>query len=262
MKASSRRGRAIGLALEIGVPITLLGALARRRGGGGSYYLPSVGEVLRAFNDTWLFEHVVSDALPSVSRMTVGLALAVVAGVGLGVTVGRAPRLCRAVAPVIEFLRAIPPPTLLPVGIVVIGVGDVMPTLLITFVCLFPVLLAAIDGAAALDPTLDDIIRCYQVSRRHRLCHVVLPAAAPNIFAGVRVVMPVALIMVVISEMTASSNGIGFFILHAQRNFAIPEMWSGIVLLGILGYVLNGVVLVAERRALRWRDDDQAQGER
>ena len=75
-----------------------------------------------------------------------------------------------------------------------------------------------------------------------------LPAASPQIFAGMRTSLSLALILMVISEMVASTNGIGYFVLQSQRTFAIPEMWSGILLLGILGYVLNGA-LRADREA-------------
>jgi ABC-type nitrate/sulfonate/bicarbonate transport system permease component len=84
------------------------------------------------------------------------------------------------------------------------------------------------------------------------LLRVTLPAAAPQIFAGMRTALSLALILMVISEMVASTNGIGYFVLQSQRSFAIPEMWSGILLLGILGYVLNGLFLLVERRVLRW----------
>jgi ABC-type nitrate/sulfonate/bicarbonate transport system permease component len=80
----------------------------------------------------------------------------------------------------------------------------------------------------------------------------VLPAAAPQIFAGMRTSLSLALILMVISEMVASTNGIGYFVLQAQRRFNMPEMWSGIFVLGILGYALNAGFVLVERRVLRW----------
>ena len=79
-----------------------------------------------------------------------------------------------------------------------------------------------------------------------------LPAAGPQIFAGMRTSLSLALILMVISEMVASTNGIGFFVLQSQRSFAIPEMWAGILLLGLLGYALNLIFLLVERRVLAW----------
>ena len=102
------------------------------------------------------------------------------------------------------------------------------------------------------DPTLRDTSRVYGISSRDRVLKVMFPAAAPQIFAGMRTSLSLALILMVISEMVASTNGIGYFVLQCQRSFDIPEMWSGILLLGILGYALNGIFLLIERRALRW----------
>jgi ABC-type nitrate/sulfonate/bicarbonate transport system permease component len=105
---------------------------------------------------------------------------------------------------------------------------------------------------AGVDPTLRETARVYDIGPVDRVLRVTLPAAAPQIFAGMRTALSLALILMVISEMVASTNGIGYFVLQAQRSFAIPEMWSGILLLGILGYVLNAIFLLVERRVLRW----------
>ena len=76
-----------------------------------------------------------------------------------------------------------------------------------------------------------------------------------------RTSLSLALILMVISEMVASSNGIGYFVLQSQRSFAIPEMWSGIILLGILGYLFNAVFLLVERRMLAWHRGARAGAE-
>jgi ABC-type nitrate/sulfonate/bicarbonate transport system permease component len=110
------------------------------------------------------------------------------------------------------------------------------------------------------DPTLRETTRVYGISERDRLWRVMLPAASPQIFAGLRTAVSLALILMVISEMVASTNGIGYFVLQSQRTFAIPEMWSGILLLGILGYVLNGIFVLIEKRVLRWHREAHAQG--
>jgi ABC-type nitrate/sulfonate/bicarbonate transport system permease component len=94
--------------------------------------------------------------------------------------------------------------------------------------------------------------KSYGIKGRDRLQRIILPAASPQIFAGMRTSLSLALILLVISEMVASTNGIGFFVLQSQRSFAIPEMWSGILLLGLLGYLLNVVFVLIERRVLAW----------
>ena len=238
--------------LEVLVPLLLLGILAIWSAGSETYYYPPLTKILETFNDTWVFERVGSDVVPSLLRLTIGYFLAVGVAVLVGIPLGLNGTARRAAAPIVEFLRAIPPPALLPLAIVVIGVGNAMKVLIIAFVCLWPVLLNTIDGIRGMDPTLNDTTRVYGVRGLTRLRLVVLPAAAPQIFAGMRTSLSLAVILMVISEMVASTNGIGFFVLQSQRSFAIPEMWSGILLLGILGYVLNVIFIVVERRVLAW----------
>jgi ABC-type nitrate/sulfonate/bicarbonate transport system permease component len=218
----------------------------------GTFYYPPLSDVFERFADNWLFERFGSDVWPSLRRMAIGYVIAVVLGVAIGTALGTSRTLRRAVSPIVEFLRSIPPPALLPFAIVVIGVGDDMKIFIIAFVCIWPVLLNTIDGINGSDPTLRDIARVYGVSGRDRLLRMTLPAASPQIFAGMRLSLSLAVILMVISEMVASTNGIGFFVLQSQRSFAIPEMWSGILLLGILGYVLNLIFVIIERRVLAW----------
>ena len=249
---SARTKRIVGLVLELSVPILVLVAWGVWSAGSTTYYYPPLTDILETFRDTWVFERVGSDVVPSLVRMGLGYAIAVIAGVGVGLLLGLSPRSRRAAAPIIEFLRAIPPPALLPFAILVIGVGAGMKVFIIAFVCVWPILLNTLDGVGGVDPTLRDTTRVYGISNRDRVLRVMLPAAGPQIFAGMRTSLSLALILMVISEMVASTNGIGYFVLQSQRSFAIPEMWSGILLLGILGYLLNAVFVMIERRVLRW----------
>jgi ABC-type nitrate/sulfonate/bicarbonate transport system permease component len=249
----SRRGRrAAELAIEIAVPLVILAAVFAWTASTPTFYFPPLSDVFERFGNTWIFERVGSDVWPSLRRMALGYAAAVAIALGAGIALGSSRTLRRATAPIVEFLRSIPPPALIPFAIVVIGVGDDMKVFIIAFVCLWPVLLNTIDGINGLDPTLKDTARVYGISGRDRLLRMTLPAASPQIFAGMRLSLSLALILMVISEMVASTNGIGFFVLQSQRSFAIPEMWSGILLLGILGYVFNLAFMIVERRVLAW----------
>jgi ABC-type nitrate/sulfonate/bicarbonate transport system permease component len=244
--------RALPVVLEIAVPIAILVVWGVWSASADSFYYPPLTEILDTFADTWVFERVRSDVLPSLARLGAGYAIAVVVAVAVGVPLGLSRTARRAASPIVEFLRAIPPPALLPPAIVIVGIGNSMKVLIIAFVCVWPVLLNTIDGIRGIDPTLNDTTRVYGVRGITRLRLVVLPAAGPQIAAGMRTSLSLAVILMVISEMVASTNGIGFFVLQSQRTFAIPEMWSGIVLLGILGYVLNLIFTVVERRVLAW----------
>jgi ABC-type nitrate/sulfonate/bicarbonate transport system permease component len=246
------RSRAAAVALEISVPLLLLVIWGVWSSGSDTYYFPPLTDIFKTFADTWLFERVGSDVVPSLTRLVLGYGIACAVAVAAGLALGLSRPLRRATDPIVQFLRSIPPPALLPFGILVLGVGTSMKVFIIAFVCLWPVLLNTIDGVAGVDPTLRETARVYDISARDRLLRITLPASAPQIFAGMRTSLSLALILMVISEMVASTNGIGYFVLQSQRSFAIPEMWSGILLLGILGYVLNVVFVLIERRVLRW----------
>lgn len=248
----ARRRKIIGTGLEITVPLGVLVAWWVWSANAGSFFFPPLRDIFEDFGDLWLFERWSSDVLPSLGRMGAGYVLAVLGALIVGVPLGLSRTARRIVSPIVEFLRAIPPPALIPFAIVVIGVGNDMKIFIIAFVSTWPVLLNTIDGIAGIEPTLLETARVYGVRGRERLRRIILPAAMPQVFAGMRTALSLALILMVISEMVASSNGIGFFVLQAQRSFAISEMWSGIILLGLLGYVLNLIFVLFERRALAW----------
>jgi ABC-type nitrate/sulfonate/bicarbonate transport system permease component len=246
------RRRILAILLEVTVPLAVLATWALWSAGSSSFYFPPLADILRSFADLWLFERVGSDVLPSLGRLTAGFAIAVIVGVTVGLSLGLSRTARRAADPIVEFLRAVPPPALLPFAILAFGVGNEMKVFVIALACVWPVLLNTIDGVNGVDPTLLDTAKVYGIRTRDRVLRLLLPAASPQIFAGMRSSLSLALILMVISEMVASTNGIGYFVVQAQRSFDIPEMWAGILLLGILGYILNAALALVERRVLRW----------
>jgi ABC-type nitrate/sulfonate/bicarbonate transport system permease component len=219
---------------------------------GGNFYITSPAVIARTFGDVWTTERLMTDALPSVLRLVAGFACAAVLGVALGVLIGSSPRLRAYAEPVLEFFRAIPPPVLVPVLILFAGIDSTMKVLVIISGCIWPVLLNTVEGVRAVDPVLADTCRTYGITGVTRLRTLVLRSASPQIMAGLRQALSIAIILMVISEMVAASNGLGYTIVQFQRTFAIPEMWTGIVLLGLLGFVLALLFGVVERRVLSW----------
>lgn len=238
--------------LELAVPVLVVAAWWTWSANADNFYFPALSEILRTFADTWVFERVSSDVLPSLARLGAGFGIAVVVSIPLGTVLGLSTAARRVTEPIVEFVRAIPPPALLPFAILVLGVGDAMKVFIIALVGLWPILLNTIDGVRGVDHTMLETARVYGVRGVERLRRVIWPAALPQIFAGMRTSLSLALILMVISEMVASTSGIGYFILQSERSFDIPEMWSGIVLLGLLGYLLNAAFGLVERKVLRW----------
>ncbi|KRA23839.1 nitrate ABC transporter permease [Microbacterium sp. Root61] len=246
------------VAAEILTPILVVLLILWLTNAEPSFFLPPLQDVFVAFADNWLFALVPTELVPSLYRLFSGYAIAVVVGVGAGILIGKNPRIRRQADPVIEFVRAIPPPALLPFTLIAFGTGDEAKIILIALVCVWPILLNTVDGITGVDATLRETGQSYRIGRWDTLVHVDLRAASPQIFAGMRAALPLALIIMVISEMVGATNGVGFVIVQAQRTFAIADMWSGIILLGILGYLLNLIFTVVERRVLAWHHGARA----
>ncbi|GAA0520657.1 nitrate ABC transporter permease [Paractinoplanes deccanensis] len=235
-----------------GLPVLLLLGWFVLSSGSENFYAPPLRDILRAFVDTWTPERLRADVLPSLVRLFAGYVLAALLGVALGVAIGLNRRLRATVEPVLEFFRAIPPPVLVPVIMLFAGIGDGMKVIVIVFGCVWPILLNTVEGVRAVDGVQLDTAKAYGVRGAARIRTVILPSASPQIAAGLRQALSIAIILMVISEMFAASNGLGFTIVQFQRSFAIPEMWSGIILLGLLGFALSLLFRLAEGRALRW----------
>ena len=123
---------------------------------------------------------------------------------------------------------------------------------LIAFACFFPIVVNTIQGIAGVDRVLLDTARTFGLTTREIIWKIVLPSASPNIVAGMRIALAIALILTVISELVASNDGIGFMILDMERAFRIPEMYAGIFTLMVVGYLLNRLFVVFESRTLAW----------
>jgi ABC-type nitrate/sulfonate/bicarbonate transport system permease component len=244
---AARRALLVG-----GLPLALLALWWVASADSQSFYLPPLREILGVFAGVWLGPRLVEDVLPSLARLLAGFALATVLGVALGVVVGSSRRLRAACEPVLEFLRAIPPPVLVPIFILVAGIGTTMKVLVIVSGCIWPILLNTVEGVRARDEVLEDTCRVYGIAGVARLRHLVLRAASPQIVTGMRQALSIGIILMVISEMFAASSGLGFTIIQFQRGFAIPEMWSGILLLGLLGVALSLLFRVFEHQVLSW----------
>lgn len=242
----------LGWAVELGVPVALFAAWWFVSNSSTSVYFPPLHKILSSFVHTWLAQRIVSDVLPSLWRFVAGYAIAAVLGIAIGFALGLAPRVRKATGLVLEFLRFVPPPALIPAAILILGAGTTEKLLLIAFGAVWPILLNTTDGVRDIHPTLRETTLVYRLPRPLRLGVVALPAASPQIFTGLRVALPIALILTVLSEMVASTNGIGFLTLQAQQSFAMPEMWAGILLLGVFGYVVNVLFSAVERRVLWW----------
>jgi ABC-type nitrate/sulfonate/bicarbonate transport system permease component len=218
-----------------------------------SVFFPTFTAAAAGVWEAWIAnpEALATQLVPSMARLLAGWLIAAVVGIGLGSLIGLSARLHDYVDPIVQFLRAIPPPALLPLFLVLFGIGDGLKVTLIAFGVVWPILLNTIDGVQSVDPLQRDTARAFRLRKTDAFVRVILPSAAPKIFAGLRISLAIAVILMVISEMVATTNGVGFTIVQAQRSFRMLDMWAGILVLGIMGYALNALLTAAESRALR-----------
>jgi ABC-type nitrate/sulfonate/bicarbonate transport system permease component len=236
----------------------------------GSPFFPPPAEIVARMYHLWFagpVSHVfltgdaTSNVLPSLARMAAGLAASVVAGVVIGLALGRSERVFAYLDPAFQFARVIPPPTLVPVFIALFKLGTQMQLASIIFGAIWPILLNTADGARSVDPLQMETARVFKLSAADRVLKIIFPSALPKIFAGVRLSLSLSLILMVFSELLpGTADGIGFELTDAQSRSDLPTMWATIVLLGILGYVLNSLLLAVERRVLAWHRASRAGG--
>ncbi|HWM01836.1 MAG TPA: ABC transporter permease subunit [Actinophytocola sp.] len=248
--------RRIGVAVAL--PVVLVVAWWFASAGSTDFYFPPLAKIVEVFPDTWFGPRMVDDVLPSLGRLAIGYAAALLLGVGLGVLVGSSRWLRALVEPVLEFLRAVPPPVLVPILVLVAGIGNGMKILVIISGCLWPVLLNTVEGVRAVDEVLADTCRAYRIRGKLRWWHLVLRSASPQIVTGARQALSIGIILMVISEMFAASSGLGFTVIQFKDGFQIPQMWSGVILLGLLGVLLSVLFRLAEHRVLGWYHGSRA----
>jgi ABC-type nitrate/sulfonate/bicarbonate transport system permease component len=192
------------------------------------------------------------DILPSVVRALIGFLISGVLGVVAGLVLGYVRRLGDYCAAVIDFLRSVPSPLLVPLAIILLGLGSRMVIAIVVAAAVWPVLINAFDAARRIEPLYLDSARACGLRGAALLRIVMLPAALPMILAGLRTALSTSLAVLVIAEMLGASSGIGYFIQNAEQTFQIPQTYAGIIVLAALGWLFDTAFLVAEHRLLRW----------
>jgi ABC-type nitrate/sulfonate/bicarbonate transport system permease component len=213
---------------------------------------PPVTDILQAIVAGLRSGELLEVFVSTLWRMAVGFVLGSLAGVTLGLAMATLPLLNAALRPLVELLRPIPIPAVVPPLILLLGIDHAMKIFVVAFATFFPVLVNTVGGVRAVDPTTLDVGRTLQVGRLRILLHVVLPTSLPYILAGLRISLSLALIVSVVAEMIAGSEGIGYYIMTMQYAMRASDMYAAIFLLAAAGYALNLAMQGVERHLLRW----------
>ncbi|MGD0554718.1 MAG: ABC transporter permease subunit [Streptosporangiaceae bacterium] len=254
--------RPVRLAIQLGVFAAAVGVWQLATDSANSPYFEPPSTIVTTIYDQWfsgpvshlfLTSDATANLLPSLGRMLGGWAAASVIGIVIGIVIGRARVLGELTEPLVHFGRAMPAPMLVPVFLFVFKIGTPMEVAAIIFGVIWPVLLNTIDGARNVNPRYMETARAFRLPARQRLTRIILPSAAPKIFAGLRLAISLALVMMIVSEFVGSTDGIGREELVAETEFNVAVMWAVIVLLGLLGVVLNAIFGLLERELVSWQ---------
>jgi ABC-type nitrate/sulfonate/bicarbonate transport system permease component len=181
-----------------------------------------------------------------------GLGIASALAIPLGIVIGSSPILYRALRVPIEFLRPIPSVSLVPVALLIYGVGLESKVFLATFASFWPLFMQTLYGVQDIDPVATDTARSFGLGRLERMWRVTVPSAVPYIATGIRISSAVALILAVTAELVIGAAGLGREINVARSGGNLDAMYALIVATGLLGWLLNLTTSAGERRVLHW----------
>lgn len=218
-------------------------------------FLPPFTTVVGAFLDLIGNGQLADHLAASLSRALVGFFVAVAIAVPLGVAIGWYKPVADLLNPILEVFRNTAALALLPVFILILGIGETSKVALVIYACTFPILLNTISGVRTVDPLLVKSARSLGLPAHRLFQKVVLPAAVPTIFTGVRMAAASSILVLIAAEMVGAKAGLGYLITASQLNFRIPDMYAGIIAISLVGLVFNGVLVAIERRLSRWRAD-------
>jgi NitT/TauT family transport system permease protein len=201
--------------------------------------------------DIWLHVEL------SLKRVGIGLAIAILVGVPLGILIAMSKTFARGSTPLFQLLRMVSPLSWMPLAVMVLGVGDAPVYFLLAFAAVWPVMLNTIAGVAQLDPNWLLLARSLSATRWETLWRVILPGITAHILTGVRLAIGIIWIVLVPAEMLGVSAGLGYFILDTRDRLAYSELMAAIILIGMLGYLLDYAARAAHARWLHIKKPEQ-----
>jgi NitT/TauT family transport system permease protein len=216
-------------------------------------FLPPFTQVADAFfalvANGQLWDHVST----SLGRALTGFVIAVAGAIPLGVAVASYRPVAEFLNPILELFRNTAALALLPVFILILGIGETSKIALVIYASAFPILLNTISGVRTVDPLLVKSARSLGLRPLRLYQKVILPAAVPTIFTGLRMAAASSILVLIAAEMVGAKAGLGYLITASQLNFQIPNMYAGIVAIALVGLTFNGVLVFIEGRLSRWR---------
>jgi sulfonate transport system permease protein len=217
-------------------------------------FLPSPVATLAALEWGLTNGDLLPQTLATINRMIQGWLLASFVAIAIGSVIGVSQVARAYIQPTLEFLRPLPASAIIPVAISIFGLNASMVLGVVVFGAVWPTLLGTIHGFAHVEPRLVEVSRLLQMSRWEFIYKIGLPNAVPDILAGMRLSLTVALILAVVGELLTAQQGLGTAVLHAARSYRAADLYAGILLLGMIGLVSNYGLAIADKRILAWKN--------
>nr|WP_245347815.1 ABC transporter permease [Oceanobacillus polygoni] len=231
----------------------LIWEVAPRLGWVDAVFLPPLSEVLVAWLELLRSGDLFTHFSASITRSFLGFILALAIAIPLGLLIGWYPIVHELFSPILELFRNTAALALLPVFILILGIGETSKVAIILFACLWPLLLNTINAVRNVDPLLIKCAKSMNLTPFQLFYKVIIPASIPTIFTGIRLAGTSSILVLIAAEMVGAKEGLGFFISYTQFNFQIAEMYAGIVTISLLGLLLNQFLITLERRFSRWK---------
>jgi ABC-type nitrate/sulfonate/bicarbonate transport system permease component len=226
--------------------------IAARSGAWSPLLFPSLESIAHELGLFLLRPDRLLEAWTSLYRALGGFALAAAAGVVVGMLMGRSAFVAGLLDPLFSGTYAVPKLALFPIFIFVFGIGSLSKVVLVFLECLYPIVIMTYHGARSVNRVLLWSARNMGASRAQILRRVVIPATAPYIFAGFRVALPVAMIVVVITEMISSADGLGYLVIYSLSSLKTDRMLAVVVVISLLGLGLDRALVVLRNRLVYW----------
>lgn len=233
--------------------LALIWEIAPRTGIVDPAFFPAFTEVLKAWWEMIASGELWGHFAASIVRSISGFGLALVIAIPLGLLIGWYPLARDLLNPAFEVFRNTATLALLPVFMLLLGIGEVSKVSIVFYACTFPILLNTIAAVKNVDPLLIKSARSMNVSSYKLFTKVILPASVPTMFTGIRMAGTGCILVLIAAEMIGAKEGLGYFITYAQYNFLIPEMYAGILTISALGLLVNLGLGKLEKRFSRWK---------
>lgn len=234
--------------------VLLLGAeWGSRQGYISNLTLPRPSDVFATFQQLWTSGLLWKHLLPSLSRLLVGAAFGICAGVAIGILIGLFSLARAGLVPLVAALFPIPKIALLPLFVIWFGIDESSKYALIAFGTFTPTVVATYGAVDNVDRTLVRMGQSFGLSWFSIVRKIIVPGAMPGILSGLRVSLAIAIILLVAAEMLGAEYGIGAYILEAGSLYDLERLFAGVVILSLLGVVISSTIGWIERRVLAWR---------